>query len=69
MDAPLIGITTYGRNFERHFSLPAEYVEAVRRAGGIPVLMPPGEPRLLDWLETLDGLILAGGPDLEPKLY
>lgn len=69
MDAPLIGIITYGRNADRHFSLPAEYVESVRRAGGIPVLMPPGEPRLHDWLETVDGLIIAGGCDVEPQLY
>jgi len=59
----------YGRNADRHYSLPAEYVESVRRAGGIPVLMPPGEPRLHEWFETIDGLILAGGCDVEPSLY
>lgn len=69
MEAPLIGITTYGRNADRHFSLPAEYVESVRRAGGIPVLMPPGETRLQEWFETIDGLIIAGGCDVDPKLY
>ena len=69
MDAPLIGISTYGRNFENHFSLPAEYVEAVRRTNGIPVLMAPGEPHLEEWLETVDALIISGGVDVEPKLY
>ena len=37
---PLIGITSYGRNEEDKFSLPANYVASVRRAGGIPVLLP-----------------------------
>ena len=69
MNAPLIGITMYGRNEHRHFSLPAEYVECVRRAGGIPVLMPPGEPNLDDWFETVDALIIAGGADIQPSLY
>ncbi len=38
---PLIGITTYGRDESNKFTLPSEYVDAVRRAGGIPVLLPP----------------------------
>ena len=36
-----IGITTYGRDETNKFSLPAEYIDAVRRAGGIPLLIPP----------------------------
>lgn len=70
---PLIGITTYGRKDEEQcFSLPAAYVDAVRRAGGVPVLLPPGELVELNLellLSRLDGLILAGGGDLDPALY
>lgn len=66
---PLIGITTYGRDEGNKFALPAEYVESVRRAGGIPVLVPPAEPHLEQLLARLDGLILAGGGDLDPELY
>ena len=66
---PLIGITTYGRDAENKFTLPAEYSDAVRRAGGIPVLLPPGEPHLDALLQRLDGLILAGGGDVDPELY
>jgi putative glutamine amidotransferase len=66
---PLIGITTYGRDEDQTFSLPAAYVDAVRRAGGIPVLIPPGEPNLAALLAKVDGLILAGGGDVDPGLY
>lgn len=66
---PVIGITTYGRNEENQFVLPSEYVDAVRRAGGTPVLLPPGETALDDWLAIVDGVILAGGGDLDPTHY
>jgi putative glutamine amidotransferase len=66
---PLIGITTYGRHEPIPFSLPGVYIDAVRAAGGIPVLLPPGEvePSLL--LEPLDGLIIPGGGDIHPRWY
>ncbi len=66
---PLIGITTYGRILDGRFRLPARYVDAVRRAGGIPVLVPPGEVQLEQLLDELDGLILSGGGDVDPQLY
>ncbi|NQT93978.1 MAG: gamma-glutamyl-gamma-aminobutyrate hydrolase family protein [Lentisphaerae bacterium] len=67
MDRPLIGITTYGRDEEGKFSLPSEYVDAVRRAGGVPLLLPPGENDAASCLASLHGLILAGGGDIHPK--
>ena len=61
---PLIGITTYGRierpvpsdHYEQHYSIPHVYVMAVRRAGGVPVLIPPGgdDP---GWLDRIDGVV------------
>ncbi len=69
MAAPLIGITTYGRDEENKFPLPCEYVDAVRRAKGIPVLLPPGETAVEGLLDGMDGLILAGGGDLDPDCY
>ncbi len=69
MRRPLIGITTYGRDAEGRFRLPATYVDAIRRAGGIPLLVPPGEAGLEQLLDELDGLVLSGGGDVDPRLY
>ncbi len=74
---PIIGITTYGRNevlveshyYDAYFVIPAAYVDAVRRAGGTPVLLPPGE---MDWdaiLAAVDGIVVTGGADIEPTHY
>src|SRR5258708_27435625 len=69
MHKPVIGITTYGRDDNKRFGLPAVYVDAVRRAGGIPILIPPGEPALTELLNLLDGVILSGGGDIDPQRY
>jgi putative glutamine amidotransferase len=49
--------------------VPAPYVEAVDRAGGRPLLVPPAEEGIDETLEALDGLIFSGGSDLEPETY
>lgn len=64
-----IGITTYERHPDHGWTLPAAYGGAIRAAGGIPVLLPPGEEDPQEWLTRLDGLILAGGVDLSPSCY
>ncbi|MCA9027460.1 MAG: gamma-glutamyl-gamma-aminobutyrate hydrolase family protein [Planctomycetaceae bacterium] len=69
MNPPLIGITTYGVDDQRKFTLPREYVDSVRRAGGIPLLIAPGESRFDELLSKLDGVILAGGGDIDPTHY
>ncbi len=74
---PVIGITTYDRNekpvinqaFDQHFASPALYTDAIRRAGGVPVLLPTGEEFPERWLSALDGIVLTGGADICPSHY
>ena len=66
---PVIGITTYARDEHNELKLPFEYVAAVRRAGGLPLLIPPGERETHHLLDQLSGLILAGGGDIDPVRY
>jgi gamma-glutamyl-gamma-aminobutyrate hydrolase PuuD len=68
--APIIGITTYGPvGAMKSFGLPVAYVDAVSRAGGVPVLLPSTEAVAPELFELLDGLVLAGGGDLDPSHY
>ena len=45
------------------------YVEAVRRAGAIPVLIPPQPENAEELMRELDGFLLAGGFDCDPAAY
>lgn len=65
---PIIGVTTNDR-WEHSYRLREEYVDAVRRAGGIPVMLPPGEPYWAELLPRLDGIIFSGGVDVDPATY
>ncbi len=52
--------------------LPMNYVHAVQRAGGMALMLPPDEQLIDDpdeVLALLDGLILAGGADIDPSSY
>ena len=48
-----------------------EYVAAVHRAGGVPILLPiTGDRAVVQaQLELCDGVVLTGGNDLSPLLY
>jgi putative glutamine amidotransferase len=52
--------------------LPYNYVEAVQRAGGLALMLPVDPATAEDPEETLallDGLVLAGGADIDPSSY
>jgi putative glutamine amidotransferase len=67
--SPIIGITTYSRNELGNFYLPSAYLDAVRAAGGVPVLLTPGESDLPSLLGLLNGIVFSGGGDIEPEQY
>jgi putative glutamine amidotransferase len=71
---PLIGISTY-REQARWGAwdvpavlLPASYPDAVFAAGGEPVLLPTGSGTA-EIVARLDGLVMAGGADVDPAHY
>ena len=73
---PLIGITSYEPEEVRTgvwvFSaalIPSAYVDAVTRAGGRPLVVPPVEEGVEETLDALDGVLFSGGEDLDPEHY
>ncbi len=71
----MIGITTYAQDASWgvwHLPaalIPLDYVDAVERAGGRPVLIPPSEEGVAETLDALDGIVFSGGADVDPSRY
>ena len=72
---PLIGITTDIKTDvvkEESFLIETTYARAIAKAGGIPVLLPSLSSNgslLEDLVAKIDGLLLPGGRDMDPKFY
>jgi gamma-glutamyl-gamma-aminobutyrate hydrolase PuuD len=72
---PRIGVTTYleqarwGAWDQAAVLLPHLYVAAVHRAGGVPVLLPPLPDGAAEALDGVDGLLVAGGADVDAERY
>jgi putative glutamine amidotransferase len=75
---PNIGVTCnlevvkYGIWTEPAAMVPLTYVRAIARAGGRPLLIAPTPADLDDpaqLLELLDGVLVTGGPDIDPAAY
>jgi putative glutamine amidotransferase len=50
--------------------LGTPYLRAIEAGGGLPVVLAPDDPAMAGaLLDRLDGLCLAGGPDLDPLGY
>nr|WP_062332197.1 gamma-glutamyl-gamma-aminobutyrate hydrolase family protein [Herbidospora sakaeratensis] len=76
MARPIIGITSYleaarwGAWVREAVVSPQGYSRAVEKAGGVPVVLPPLLPANVDdHLRGLDGVLLAGGIEVDPGLY
>jgi putative glutamine amidotransferase len=75
---PVIGLSTalerarWGHWHQPAHLLSRAYADAIQRAGGLAVMLPP-DPRASEdpdpWLDLLDGLIISGGADVDPGSY
>lgn len=70
---PFIGINTdfiaAGKTTSAHVRVNGGYIDAVVAAGGTPILVPP-VPKEVDietYLDRLDGFVLTGGLDMDPR--
>jgi gamma-glutamyl-gamma-aminobutyrate hydrolase PuuD len=72
---PVIGITSYAQEASWGvWRLPAAlvplaYVDAIERAGGRAVVIPPAEDDVEETLDALDGIVFSGGADVDPAHY
>jgi len=67
---PVVGISSYARSGQpAAFSIPTGYVDAVRRAGAVPIVLPPGEQEPQALLALMSALIVSGGGDINPSAY
>lgn len=67
----LIGITPlFDNNFHNIWMLP-DYIDAVREAGGTPLLLTPdaSDEELDEIVTRCDGFLFTGGQDLAPSVY
>ncbi|MDI3407095.1 gamma-glutamyl-gamma-aminobutyrate hydrolase family protein [Streptomyces cavernicola] len=77
MTRPLIGVSTYLEAGARWgvweleaALLPAGYPRLVQSAGGVAAMLPPDDPaHAASVVARLDGVVIAGGPDVEPVRY
>lgn len=76
MSEPLVGITSdvrvpRGRPRAWELLLDHRYPEAVKRAGAFPMVLPIARrPAVIQkYLEGIDGLVIVGGDDVDPRLY
>jgi putative glutamine amidotransferase len=78
--APIIGVTATlkadvdsvaERPLGKYVRADLDYVEGVAAAGGVPVVLPPIGRRAdrEAVVHSLDGLLLSGGSDLDPRYY
>jgi len=72
---PLVGLSTavetarYGVWEERAALLRYAYVSAISRAGAAALLLPPMDLDPAPVLSVLDGVVVTGGPDIDPSRY
>ena len=63
---PIIGVSSVAN--ESSTSAPLSYINSVKKAGGIPLVIPltSDKEELARILEVIDGLVMTGGEDIDP---
>ena len=70
MNKPIVGLTTYPASATHGWHTPVLYVEAVLRAGGIPMMLSGQCPDCAErWLDVVDAVVLIGGGDINPAEF
>ena len=71
MKKPLIGVTPSLDQETKDSTCRPTYLAAIRHAGGIPVILPlkAETEDLKQLVETLDGFLFTGGPDIHPFYF
>jgi len=70
MQRPLIGLTAklVADHGDAYYKLDRSYIDAIRAAGGEPLILPFVRTKAdaAGWLDRIQGLVLTGGPDINP---
>jgi gamma-glutamyl-gamma-aminobutyrate hydrolase PuuD len=72
---PVIGITSYAQEASWGVwrlpaaLIPLDYVDAIERAGGRALVIPPAEDGVEETLDALDAIVFSGGADVDPAHY
>ena len=71
MNRPVIGITPAHNLDNDDIYLRPTYLQAIKAAGGLPLLLPLETDRedILQILSLCSGILFSGGPDLHPFLW
>jgi putative glutamine amidotransferase len=69
-ESKAVALTRHGEPAHREMALGLKYLQAVEAAGAVPVVIPPlGTDAVAPLLDRCSGLLLSGGPDLNPDAY
>ncbi len=66
---PLIGITPSFSSISQRFFLNGEYLEGIKKAGGMPFIIPYLKNNIKEIITKIDGILLTGGGDVLPKFF
>jgi putative glutamine amidotransferase len=65
---PIIGISSSLK--EQSLSVSTDYIQAVIKFGGVPIVLPNLQEEGIDsFVQLIDGLLLTGGGDIDPTLF